>query len=79
MGSFVSIVQMVSEKKRFETFFPLSNVKLSTAVAAILNFISEQKPKLCRGPSNEHSCTVQKFGQGHSNDHSFTVWVQSVL
>jgi hypothetical protein len=20
----------------------------------------------------------QKFGKGHSNDHSFTVWVQSV-
>ena len=34
----------VSEKKRFETFFPIgSNVKLSPAVAAILNFISEQK------------------------------------
>jgi hypothetical protein len=35
-----------------------SNVKLSPAVAAILNFISEQKRKVCRGPSNEHSCTV---------------------
>jgi hypothetical protein len=23
-----------------------------------LNFISEQKPKVCRGPSNEHSNTV---------------------
>jgi hypothetical protein len=22
-----------------------------------LNFISEQKPKVCRGPFNEHSCT----------------------
>ena len=35
-----------SEKKRFETFFPYSvgsNVKLSPAVAAILNFISEQE------------------------------------
>jgi hypothetical protein len=30
----------------------------ATAVAAILNFISEQKPKDCRRPSNEHSCTV---------------------
>jgi hypothetical protein len=31
-------------KKRFETFFPFgSNVKLSPAVAAILNFIPEQK------------------------------------
>jgi hypothetical protein len=23
-----------------------------------LNFISEQKPKVCKGPSNEHSNTV---------------------
>ena len=29
-----------------------SKDKLSPAVAAILNFISEQKPKVCRGPSN---------------------------
>jgi hypothetical protein len=38
---------------------PGSNVKLSPAVAAILNFISEQKNlKVCRGPSNEHSCSL---------------------
>ena len=43
----------------FWTIFPIgSNVKLSPAVAAILNFIPEQKPKVCRGSSNEHSCTV---------------------
>ena len=35
--------------------FPIgTNVKLSPAVAAILNFISEQKTYSCRGPSNEH-------------------------
>ena len=46
-------------EEAFWNIFPIgSNVKLSPAVAAILNFISEQKPKVCRGPSNEHSCTV---------------------
>ena len=36
-----------------------SNVKLSPAVAAILNFIlDKKKPSDCRGPSNEHACTV---------------------
>jgi hypothetical protein len=38
------------------TLDPRSNVKLSPVVAAIFNFISEQK--ICRGSSNEHSCTV---------------------
>jgi hypothetical protein len=34
---------VVSEKKHFESFFPIgSNVKLCPAIAAILNFISEQ-------------------------------------
>ena len=51
-------------EEAFWNIFPIgSNVKLSPAVAAILNFISEQKTLDCRG---------------HSNDHSFTVWVQSV-
>ena len=46
-------------EEAFLNIFPIgSNVKLSPAVAAILNFISEQKHKVCRGPSNEHSCTV---------------------
>ena len=45
-------------EEAFWNIFPIgSNVKLSSAVAAILNFISEQKTG-CRGPSNEHSCTV---------------------
>jgi hypothetical protein len=34
-------------------------LNLSSAIAAILNFISEQKKKLCREPSNEHSYTVR--------------------
>jgi hypothetical protein len=43
-GQFGFNYKVVSEKKCFETFFPIeSNVKLSPAVAAILNFISEQK------------------------------------
>jgi hypothetical protein len=34
-------------KEAFSNIFPIgSNVKLSPAVAAILNFISEQKPKV---------------------------------
>jgi hypothetical protein len=37
------IIFVVSEKKAFEHFPIGSNVKLSHAVAAILNFISEQK------------------------------------
>ena len=46
-------------EEAFWNIFPIgSNVKLSPAVAAILNFIPEQKRKVCRGPSNEHSCTV---------------------
>ena len=46
-------------EEAFWNIFPIgSNVKLSPAIAAILNFISEQKRKVCRGPSNEHSCTV---------------------
>ena len=46
-------------REAFWNIFPIgSNVKLSPAVAAILNFISEQKRTVCRGPSNEHSCTV---------------------
>ena len=55
----VSIVQVVSVKNVFKHFPIRSNVKLSYAIAAILNFISKQKPKFCRGPSNEHSCTVR--------------------
>ena len=46
-------------EEAFWNIFPIgSNVKLSPAIAAILNFISEQKTKVCRGPSNEHSCIV---------------------
>ena len=46
-------------EEAFWNIFPIgSNVKLSPAVAAILNFISEQKTYVCRGPSNEHSSTV---------------------
>jgi hypothetical protein len=46
-------------EEAFSDTFPLwSNVKLSPAVAAIFHFILEQKPKVYRGPSNEHSCTV---------------------
>ena len=50
-------------EEAFWNIFPIgSNVKLSPAVAAILNFISDQKTYkkriVCRGPSNEHSCTV---------------------
>jgi hypothetical protein len=43
-GQLGKIVQVVSERKHFETLFPIgSNVKLSPAVAAIFHFISEQK------------------------------------
>jgi hypothetical protein len=35
-----------------------SSLKPLGAAAAILNFIPEQKRKVCRGPSNEHSWTV---------------------
>ena len=46
-------------EEAFWNIFPIgSNVKLSSAVAAILNFISEKKPIVCTGPSNEHSCSV---------------------
>ena len=46
-------------EEAFWNIFPIgSNVKLSPAVAAILNFISKQKTLKCRGSSNEHSCTV---------------------
>ena len=46
-------------EEAFLNIFPIGSiVKLSPAVTAILNFISEQKSKVCRGPSNEHSCTV---------------------
>ena len=46
-------------EEAFWNIFPIgSNVKLSPAVAAILNFISEQKTYCCRESSNEHSCTV---------------------
>jgi hypothetical protein len=47
------------EEAFWDTFPIGSNVKLSSAVATMFHFISEQKPKLCRGPSNEHSCLVR--------------------
>jgi hypothetical protein len=37
------------EEAFWNIFLIGSNVKLSPAVAAILDFISEQKPKVCRG------------------------------
>jgi hypothetical protein len=43
MYSLALIIVVVSEKKAFEHFSIGFNVKLSPAVAAILNFISEQK------------------------------------
>ena len=62
LGSLVSTVLVVSEKKRFETLDPIgSNVKLSPAVTAILNFISEQKTwTVCRRPNCQWMihCTV---------------------
>jgi hypothetical protein len=43
MYSLALIIFVVSEKKAFEHFLIGSIVKLSPAVAAILNLISEQK------------------------------------
>ena len=46
-------------EEAFWNIFPIgSNVKLSPAVAAILNFISEQKTLDCRGPSTDYSWEV---------------------
>ena len=64
MYSLALIIFVVSEKKAFEHFPIGSNVNLCPAVVAILD-ISD--------PHKKH-----KLGKGHSNDHSFTVWVQSL-
>ena len=46
-------------EEAFWNIFPIgSNVKLSPAVAAIWISYRNKKPSDCRGPSNEHSCTV---------------------
>ena len=63
MYSLALIIFVVSEKKAFEHFPIGSNVNLCPAMAP--SWISNQQKK-------------QKLGKGHSNDHSFTVWVQSV-
>ena len=63
MYSLALIIFVVSEKKAFEHFPIGSNVNLCIAVAAF--WISDRHKK-------------QKLGNGHSNDLSFTVWVQSV-
>ena len=64
MYSLALIIFVVSEKKAFEHFPIGSNVNLCPAMVAILDFRRWHKK--------------QKLGKGHSNDHSFTVWVQSV-
>jgi hypothetical protein len=47
--------------------FPMgSNVNLCPAVVAILDFDWHKKPKLCRGPSNDHSWAVQNGGYGRT-------------
>jgi hypothetical protein len=63
----VSIIQVVSEKKRFETF---SDMKFKMAATAGLSLTLDTMGKMfqnasslkqlgqLRGPSNEHSCTV---------------------
>jgi hypothetical protein len=45
MYSLALMIFVVSKKKAFQQFPLGSNVKLSPAVAAILNFIPEQKTK----------------------------------
>jgi hypothetical protein len=52
------IIFVVSEKNAFEHFPIGSNVNLCPAVAAILDFQSALKQKLCRGPSIDHSWAV---------------------
>jgi hypothetical protein len=64
MYSLALIIFVVSVKKAFEHFPIGSNVNLCPAVVAILDFRSALKKR--------------KLGKGHSNDHSFKVWVQSV-
>ena len=64
MYSLALIIFVVSEKKAFEHFHIGFNVNICPAVAAILDFPIAIKK--------------QKLSKGHSNDYSFTVWVQSV-
>jgi hypothetical protein len=65
MYSLALIIFVVSEKKAFENFPIGSNVNLCPApVRWWPSWISDPHKK-------------EKLGR-HSNDHSFTVWVQSV-
>jgi hypothetical protein len=61
MYSLALIIFVVSEKKAFEHFLI---GMLIYVLRWRLSWISDRHKK-------------QKLGKGHSNDHSFTVWVQS--
>jgi hypothetical protein len=64
MYSLALTIFVVSEKKAFEHFPIGSNVNLCPV---------QWQPSWISDPHKK-----QKFDKGHSNDHSFTVWVQSV-
>ena len=68
MYSLASIIFVVSEKKAFEHFPIGSNVNLHVQM-----YVLRWWPSWISDPHKK-----QKLGKGHSNDHSFTVWVQSV-
>ena len=54
---------VVSEKKAFKHF----------PIGPMLIYVLRWRPSWISDPHKK-----QKPGKGHSNDHSFTVWVQSV-
>jgi hypothetical protein len=66
--SLALIIFVVSEKKAFEHFPIGSNVNLHVQM-----YVLRWWPSWISDPHKK-----QKLGKGHSNDHSFTVWVQSV-
>ena len=66
--SLALIIFVVSEKKAFEHFPIGSNVNLHVQM-----YVLRWWPSWFSDPHKK-----QKLGKGHSNDHSFTVWVQSV-
>jgi hypothetical protein len=62
-------------------------MKFKMAATAGLNLTLDPMGKMFQNASlkspgqlkpNCPAMKKQKFGKGHSNDHSFTVWVQSV-
>jgi hypothetical protein len=54
-----------------------SDMKFKMAATAGISLTLDPMGKMFQNASSDRP-KKQKLGKGHSNDHSFTVWVQSV-